>query len=278
MAPSTDPGPAAELKGEGDAAARDAQALDAALYGVIDATRALLWLETPAEAAAAALDLIGALGGRVVEADTSASDTIPVDVSFGASTPLLPAAPPASVGRMLLEHHLPAFVRDAHRALELADNARRLAEEAGVDILTGLANRRLLGRTLGRLLPDQTVIMIDLDHFKNVNDSLGHHQGDQVLRTLGRTLTSSLRSTDRAGRYGGEEFVVVIQGNGAEPFLRRLHTAWLRTRPHPVTYSAGVAPAAPDPVHALEAADRAMYRAKREGRNRWCAALPEDYR
>jgi diguanylate cyclase (GGDEF)-like protein len=250
---------------------------DAALSAVLDATRALLWIKTPADVAAVARDLVEILGGRVIPALTSTGDVLPVDVSFGVGEPVLPAAPPAGAARMLLERHLPAFARDAHRALELVSYPARLAEDAAVDPLTGLPNRRMLGRALGRLQPEDTVVMIDLDHFKAVNDSLGHHEGDRVLHLLGLTLASTLRATDRAGRYGGEEFVVILSENGAEQFLTRLQSEWVKTRPHPITFSAGVASARPDPRKALNAADRAMYRAKRSGRNRWEWATKEDY-
>ena len=250
---------------------------DEALHAVIEATRALLWIETRADAAAAARDLVEALGGTTVPAATSTSEAIPVDVSFGEGEPVLPIAAPSTVARMLLERYLPAFVRDAHQALELCESTERLAEQAAIDPLTGLVSRRMLGRVIGRLRPVHTVIMIDLDHFKDVNDTLGHHEGDRVLRVLGHAITACLRATDSAGRYGGEEFVVILDGEGAEPFLQRLQSTWLRTRPHPVTFSAGVASASPDPARALEAADRAMYRAKRSGRDRWCAADAEDY-
>ena len=123
---------------------------------------------------------------------------------------------------MLLERHLPAFVRDAQRALELLDRPSRLAQDASVDALTGLANRRTLGRALGRLRPEDTVVMIDLDHFKAINDSLGHTEGDKVLRLFGHTLAATVRAADQVGRYGGEEFVVILPESGAERFLARL--------------------------------------------------------
>lgn len=251
---------------------------DSALYEVLDATRALLWIGTQADAAEVARDLVGSLGGRTVSARESDEDALPVDLSFGEGDPLLPAAPAASVARMLLERHLPTFIRDAHRALELADQPARLAQDAAVDALTGLANRRTLGRALGRLGPESTVIMIDLDHFKAVNDTFGHEQGDRVLRSLGRTLASTVRATDRVGRYGGEEFVVILAGDDAESFLQRLRSDWTQSRPHPVTFSAGIAPAAPNPQRALGAADHAMYRAKAGGRDQWQWAMQEEYR
>jgi diguanylate cyclase (GGDEF)-like protein len=252
-------------------------ATDAALSAVLDATRALLWIESPTAVAEIARDLVEMLGGRVIRAADSTEDALPVDVSFSVGEPVLPAAPQAGVARMLLERHLPAFVRDAQRALELLDRPSRLAQDASIDALTGLANRRTLGRGLGRLRPEDTLVMIDLDHFKAINDTFGHREGDNVLRLFGRTLAATLRAADQVGRYGGEEFVVILPGNGAERFLARLRIEWMRTRPYPVTFSAGVAAARPDPRKALHAADRALHRAKQSGRNRWERSVEEDY-
>ncbi len=250
---------------------------DAALSVVLDATRALLWIETAADASAVARDLVEDLGGVMVAAITATGDALPVDVSFGVGEPVLPAAPRSSVARMLLERHLPIFARDAQRALELADQTSRLTVDASVNSLTGLANRRMLSRALGRLRPGDTVIMIDLDHFKAINDTLGHQEGDRVLRALGQTLAASLRAADRVGRYGGEEFVVIASESQPEPFLIRLRREWEKARPYPITFSAGIAPARPHPRRALEAADRAMYRAKASGRDQWQWATREDY-
>lgn len=244
----------------------------------LEATRGLLWIATAGDAAALAAELIVALGGTTVSAAAGAeSETIPVDVSFGDGHPLLPAAPHPSVARRLLERYLPEFVQDAQRAIELIEQTSRLAEDASIDALTSLMSRRFLGRALGRLRAGDTVIMIDLDHFKAVNDRLGHPEGDRVLRALGRTLASTLRATEQAGRYGGEEFVVIIADVGAERFLTRLQLAWVAARPHPVTFSAGIACAAADPARTLEAADRAMYRAKEAGRDQWQWATDRDY-
>jgi diguanylate cyclase (GGDEF)-like protein len=119
--------------------------------------------------------------------------------------------------------------------------------------------------------------MIDLDHFKAINDSFGHREGDNILRLFGRTLTFTLRAADHVGRFGGEEFVVILPEGSAERFLTRLRDEWMKTRPYPITFSAGVASAHLDPRKALDAADRAMYRAKQSGRNRWERAIKEDY-
>ncbi len=251
--------------------------LDAVSAAVLHATRALLWIRGPADAASVASDLVTNLGGVSVVSRLAGNDALPLDVSFGEGEPVLPVAAPASVARMLLERHLPVFVRDAQRALELVDRTVRVAQDAAVDSLTGLSNRQMLGRALGRIQPENTIIMIDLDHFKAINDTFGHAQGDAVLKALGRTLTATVRSSDRAGRYGGEEFVVILAGDDADPFLQRLRAEWTRNRPYEVTFSAGIAPAGPGKAHALEAADRAMYRAKQQGRDQWQWATEEDY-
>jgi diguanylate cyclase (GGDEF)-like protein len=284
VAEPASPGPAAAEKYSGSTPAPPPvpppiePSADAALSAVLDATRALLWIESPTAVAEIARDLVEMLGGRVIRAAGSTEDALPVDVSFSVGEPVLPAAPQAGVARMLLERHLPAFVRDAQRALELLDRPSRLAPDASMDALTGLANRQTLGRGLGRLRPEDTVVMIDLDHFKAINDTFGHREGDNMLRLFGRTLAASLRAADQVGRYGGEEFVVILPGNGAERFLARLRIEWMRTRPYPVTFSAGVAAARPDPGKALHAADRALDRAKQSGRNRWERSVEEDYR
>ena len=109
--------------------------------------------------------------------------------------------------------------------------------------------------------------MVDLDHFKAVNDKLGHAEGDRVLRAFGQTITATLRAKDHAGRYGGEEFVVILDGNsGCSPepglFLMRLRRRWAAARPHPVTFSAGIAHPQPEPQRTMKAADRALYQAQ----------------
>jgi diguanylate cyclase (GGDEF)-like protein len=255
---------------------------DAGLEAVLDATRQLLWINNPTEAADVVRNLIAVLGGQTVPARGSTSEALPVDVSFGEQEPLLPSAPALSVARLLLERHVPSFMLDAQRALELADKTVRLTQDATVDALTGLANRRMLNRLLGRLHVNDTLIMVDLDHFKAVNDLFGHSEGDRVLTVLGQTITGVLRARDHAGRYGGEEFLVILGGDGGshpdpDSFLLRLRLEWEACRPRPITFSAGIAPAGPDHQGALAAADRALYRAKASGRDQWQTATEEDY-
>jgi len=251
---------------------------ETALPLLLQAMQSLLWIKTPDDARRIAADLVTDLGGSVVPASSGTDDTLPLDISFGCGEPLLPSAPPVSVSRMLLERHLPSFVESGRRAIELVSRVDRLAENASIDVLTSLPNRRMLGRSLGRLGFGDTVIMIDLDHFKEVNDSLGHAAGDAVLRILGQTLLATARGRDAVGRYGGEEFVVILdEATDPNAFLDRLRQDWEMRRPHRVTFSAGIAPVGPDPSAALPAADRAMYRAKNAGRNQWAWASESDY-
>jgi diguanylate cyclase len=154
---------------------------------------------------------------------------------------------------------------------------RRLA---GSDALTGLPNRRHFEETLDRelarsLRTDQPVslLMLDIDHFKKVNDTHGHQAGDAVLRAVGRGLSETMRTSDVVARYGGEEFAIVMpdaQTEDAVVVADRIRRA-LTTLDVPVTVSIGVATYlrhADDASALIEAADQALYESKRSGRDR----------
>jgi GGDEF domain-containing protein/methylmalonyl-CoA mutase cobalamin-binding subunit len=177
---------------------------------VYEATRSLLRVRTGGDARRIAEHLVRELGGRLVAAETDDPDALPVDVSFGDGEPLLPAAPRGSAARALLERHMAPFHLDARHVLQLSGRNERLAESASTDLLTDLPNRRMLNRALGRLSADDTVIMLDLDHFKQVNDNFGHAAGDEVLRVFGRVLRGTVRGRDTVGRLGGDEFLIVL--------------------------------------------------------------------
>lgn len=242
---------------------------------VLAATRALLRLTTAADARRAATDLVRGLGGSLVTAGTDSASIIPADLSFGHGEPLLAAAPPGSAARARLERHLVSYLSDANLALELSVRADRLAESASTDVLTGLPNRRMIDRALGRLTERDFVIIVDLDHFKRVNDDFGHAAGDEILRVFGGVLRDVARGRDLVGRFGGEEFVAVIESSdeGAEVFLQRLRVAWVSRRPRAVTFSAGIARSVRDPDVTIRLADEALYRAKGAGRDQWCHAV-----
>ncbi len=159
------------------------------------------------------------------------------------------------------------------------------------DARTGLSNRRAFDERLGRLAREAAasgqplaLILIDIDHFKSVNDRFGHPVGDALLRRTASTLNATLREHGRAARFGGEEFAVLLPGTGSDEALemaeslRRAVAAQsfaLRTsgtRLGNVTVSLGVAMLRPgeDEAGLTERADAALYRAKQEGRNRCC--------
>jgi len=162
----------------------------------------------------------------------------------------------------------------------------RIEQQAKFDTLTGLANRSLLhdrlqhsirsAATLGTRL---AVVFVDLDRFKFINDGLGHHVGDEMLRAMAQRLRSSVRESDTVARLGGDEFVLLVNGQGGpeavsvvlERMLYAISQPW--TTPQGdfnVTCSIGVALYPDDGTTAetlLKHADTAMYRAKEKGRN-----------
>jgi two-component system, cell cycle response regulator len=159
-------------------------------------------------------------------------------------------------------------------------------EMALTDPLTGLYNQRYLRCHLSSLMDggqgrQLSVLMIDVDHFKSVNDRYGHASGDRALRLIADSLRVSIRVFDSVARYGGEEFVVVMPGTGpteAAAAAERLRLAIQRIEfsatagmPTPLTVSVGVACTSvldTSPESLLQSADIALYAAKRNGRNR----------
>jgi len=146
-----------------------------------------------------------------------------------------------------------------------------LTDEATQDALTGIPNRRAADNTLQSLATGDIVFLADLDHFKAVNDSLGHKAGDDVLQQFGEYLRRAIRPTDFASRYGGEEFLIVCrnaQPNSAAMIANRILDGWRAQRPL-VTFSLGYCAHQPGDAIALtvEHADMALYEAKRAGRD-----------
>ncbi|HVV75511.1 MAG TPA: GGDEF domain-containing protein [Mycobacteriales bacterium] len=147
----------------------------------------------------------------------------------------------------------------------------QLEEQAAHDALTGLRNRRGLDDLLAAAEVGDAVVFLDLDHFKAVNDLLGHEAGDRVIADLGRIVLAVLRPNDVAVRYGGEEVLILLPGtplDGVETLLRRLRRGWSASHPE-LTFSAGVAIVdAEGGAAAARQADDALYLAKQRGRNR----------
>lgn len=154
----------------------------------------------------------------------------------------------------------------SQRALSAA-----LQVAAHTDALTGLGNRRDLQARLATARPGDTVAVVDLDHFKQLNDTLGHAAGDRVLTEFGMLLGACLRSGDYAARYGGEEFALLLTDTTpahARSVLTRLRGHWALLQPA-VTFSAGFTACGwhDNPDAALRAADQALYAAKGAGRD-----------
>jgi diguanylate cyclase (GGDEF)-like protein len=165
---------------------------------------------------------------------------------------------------------------------------RSLRYEAQHDAVTGLLSRRTFDFDIEQLDHDEPVslILVDIDDFKTVNDTFGHDIGDETLRIVAKALSANSRQNDRAYRLGGDELAVLLTGTVPETALRRAEVIRRAVETGPmafvarrergrVTVSLGVAslpPRAPRKSELLRAADAAMYRAKGAGRNRVVAA------
>ena len=159
---------------------------------------------------------------------------------------------------------------------------RHLETLASTDALTNLPNRRLLFEEGGRRNDAATsVLMIDLDHFSDVNRNFGHAGGDRALIAFAETARRQLRATDLIARYGGEEFCALLRGTdqaGAVQIAERIRerveamSTDVDGRPLKITVSIGVAPLQDDLRAAMRRADGALYLAKAQGRNRVCLA------
>lgn len=173
-----------------------------------------------------------------------------------------------------LRGELESRVHERTAALEAAN--RELDRLSHTDPLTGLANRRSFFQSAnGRDIRTHALLMLDVDHFKRINDTHGHDAGDTVLRALASMLAETVRSGELVARWGGEEFILLLADEGASEraeALRRtladqaIHAGGARLH---VTASIGLSPAASTGTldERLTAADRALYRAKQQGRN-----------
>lgn len=179
-------------------------------------------------------------------------------------------------------------------SLQTAIDIRRvylLEEENITDSLTGVYNRRFLDRRLGEEFSHSrqfgspfSILMIDIDHFKEINDTAGHHAGDQVIAKLAQLILSIIRGSDLLVRFGGDEFVIIAlntpaetAGGFAEKIVKRIdaHTFKVTVNQNStleihLTISLGVASFSEDIVEIAQLisnADKALYNAKRDGRN-----------
>jgi len=235
---------------------------------------------------------------RVHTGDPDVSPLVSCDVCSGCPsrstcTPLLVGG--EVIGAVLARHDSELDGDGADRihesvvqAAPVLANLRNLAiaeRRASTDALTGLPNKRAVADTLKRMVAQAdrsgeslAVLMLDLDHFKQINDHLGHGTGDEVLAAVGAALRTCVRDSDFAGRYGGEEFIVLLSCTDrdgavvvAEKIRGTLAGIAIAALDQPVTVSIGVGLVpehGADPETVTRVADRALYVAKRSGRNR----------
>lgn len=178
-------------------------------------------------------------------------------------------------------------IRELERSAQAMEATLRQEQAlASTDPLTGVANRLVFEQHIAdaclraaRSGAKSSLLVLDIDRFKQINDSFGHAAGDRALRIVAEQLRAGLRSDDLLARYGGEEFVVILAGVGAEAALRAAESLRRRIeslgfhgqqRPVRITLSCGVTVLRPEdsPESAFERADSALYKAKRGGRNR----------
>lgn len=207
---------------------------------------------------------------------------------FGIGAVQANASLAAQIPHLVMLEFLIALLFMAFGTLMLANEftTNELRQLAEIDSLTSIFNRRAFFTLLNKALHQSqrtgmglAVLVVDLDHFKSINDTYGHQGGDEVLRHFVQTATQCLRQQDVMGRLGGEEFAIFLPGvdaKGAQVVAERLRAA-VASRPaalqqgsHALTISLGLTLCVPGdtPDTALHRADQAMYQAKERGRNR----------
>jgi diguanylate cyclase (GGDEF)-like protein len=179
-------------------------------------------------------------------------------------------APQRSVDRLNMRTMM-LVAGEVGLAVERHREADRVRRQARTDPLTGLLNRRAFDEHLLTLAPGDAVLLIDLDHFKAVNDRDGHAAGDRVLRSLAACISSHIRISDVGARIGGDELAIVLRGAGpgdARRLAESLRVAWNCAAPG-ATISIGVASheEGRDVALTVARADRALYTAKEAGRD-----------
>src|SRR4051794_30191150 len=238
---------------------------------------------------------------RLARTHDSATEPAPLlECELCGSTPPESTCVPLSVsgeviGSVLVDHARMLHADERRRIEDTVSqagptlaNLRNLAlaeARAATDSLTGLPNRRAVQEALkrmvaqaGRTLAPMAVLLLDLDHFKQINDTYGHDRGDAVLSAVGEVLAGALRTSDFVGRNGGEEFVALLPETGidgaieaAEKLRSAIGRVTLPGIDRPVTASVGAAVyphTAADAESLLRLADRALYAAKAGGRDR----------
>lgn len=234
---------------------------------------------------------IGSLVSIRIALDVDATELVSIGVML--SLPILVGLLVAHRLQLLRRRQFALLAQAQATNAELAEEVRwrrrleqELERQAGTDLLTGLYNRRgyepLLEREFQRVTRhggDLTVALLDLDHFKALNDEHGHDAGDQVLQQLAERWSETLRAPDIIGRLGGEEFIVIMPDTTLDSGVKSMERLRNETASTPlaidgeplaVTVTIGIATREPDDNSAtpmLRRADKALYRGKEAGRN-----------
>ena len=219
-----------------------------------------------------------------------ASDHPRADEADRPARPRLAGAGFLAVAAVVLAAAAGALRRCLSRTSRLAGETAELTVLSRTDPLTGLHNRRHVEEHLAAAVSAArrhdrplSVLFIDIDSFKRVNDQLGYEAGDDVLRAVGDRVRVALRTEDLLGRWGGEEFVAVLPSTdlaGATAVAERIraavacHAVMIDDREAAVTVSVGCASGRGDPAELIRQASGALRQAKRAGKNRVVAAEP----
>ncbi len=250
------------------------------LADAVDAACELLWVASPEDAWRITSAFVERLGGSVQRSAERPADALESDISFGAGEPAWVVVAPDSPAAARLARHLPPFVHAAHRALSMQRERRLVNDDLQLDALTGLPGRNMINRVVGRPAPGDTIVVMQLDGYATVDPSVDEESRDKVAGAFGALLRDEIRQRDRSGYYGNGKFVVMLLDGieqDPEELVARLRTSWNERRPSPVTFSAGIAAARPNPRSALVAAEAALFRAYTSGPDSAALAGPGDY-
>jgi len=157
---------------------------------------------------------------------------------------------------------------------ELYEHIKRILKSSRLDKLTAVYNRNFLENNFEEIFNSneyKSIAMLDIDRFKQINDTYGHQVGDEILRYFASTIKDNIRKSDLVIRYGGEEFIVFLPESYKEEALIVLHKIKKASKPYKdinFTFSAGIADEGKTLAEMIKLADERLYKAKKEGRNR----------